>query len=306
MLAVVIIAKLAFQYIYTKPDSMMKNSKFQTTLWLSLLLLFPLIGKSQTLKGTVEDRKTSEPLTYVHIGVEGKNVGVISNDKGEFSLDLSKIAADEAIQFSIIGYETALLKKPSNTKEKLVVKLEPIGYDIQTVEITGEKNESRKLGRYEITKTTTGQSGLKDFGFGGEWGTKIIYTGKPYYLKDINFHTRFNTVDSVLYRMNVYSINEELPGDSKLQQEVFTTCYKKDKWISANILDQGLLIEEDIIVTFELVRIWYGSKGSNQLFYTHGDGYAEGQSYSRESSHDKWSINIRPALAIYVTGLELE
>ena len=39
------------------------------------------------------------------------------------------------------------------------------------------------------------------------------------------------------------------------------------KWISTNILDQAILREEDIIVTFETLRIWYRQKGKNWLFF---------------------------------------
>lgn len=281
-----------------------QNNNLNLQIAIFSLLLLPLMSNSQTLNGIVIDSISAEPLSFVHIGVEGKNVGLISNDKGEFSIDLSKIEAEDKIQFSIIGYETFLLNSPKNTQEKLIVKLAPFSYKFQTVIVEeSRKTESVKLGRYSPSKTTTGQSGFKEFGFGGELGIKITYPGKNYYLKEINFHTRFNTVDSVLYRLNVYDVKDNLPGKSKLQKEVYVTSYAKDKWITSNLLSHGLKIEEDIIVTFELVRIWYSPKGSNQLFYTHGKGYKEGKSFSRESSHDKWSVNKREPIAMYVTGI---
>lgn len=269
-----------------------------------LLLLIPFNAQSQTLKGLVLDYNTSEPLAYVNIGVLGKNVGTISTNTGAFQIDLSKIGQNDKIRFSIIGYKSVEIEKPKSSGQELQIKLKPLSYEIPTVVVTENKKvETVKLGRYKPSKTTTGQSGIEEFGFGGELGIKVTYPGESYYLKDINFHTRFNTVDSVLFRVNVYEIEDGIPGKSKLQKEVFTKSYAKDKWITAHVLSHALKIEEDIIVTFELVRIWYSSSGSNHLFYTHGKGYPEGKSFSRESSFDKWSINKREPFAMFVTGI---
>jgi hypothetical protein len=260
---------------------------------------------SQQIKGIVIDENTGEKLVYVHIGVEDRNVGTISDDQGEFQIELEKIDNNEKILFSSIGYETKVLIKSSIEKDKLVIKLKPTIYELEEVIVTTTKNKSEnkriKLGRYKLTKTTTGQSGIDKFGFGGEWGIQIKYTGIKYYLEEVNFHTKFNTVDSVLYRINVYNAEGGLP--TKLNMTQFVKSYKKDKWIKANFLSHDLLIEDDIIVTFELVRIWYSKKGDNYLFYTHGKNYKEGMSYSKNSSFDKWKVNERPPIAMYITGI---
>lgn len=281
------------------------NNFFKQLSLLLCLVLFsvPQIGQSQTCNGLVMDRETNEKLPFVHIGVKGKNIGVISDDKGQFKLDLSRVDNDESISFSIIGYKTTHLSKSSALKENLIVKLKPISYELKEIVVKGKEQKEIKIGRIKTTKTTTGQSGVDKFGYGGEWGVKIKYPGESYYLKDVNFHTRFNTVDSVLYRINVYKLDQDLPGKSILQKEVFTKSYRKDKWISSSILSQNLIIEEDIIVTFELVQIWYRSKGENQLFYTHGKGYDEGMSFSKDSSFDNWKVNERAPIAMYVTGI---
>jgi len=280
-------------------------SPLSALLW--ILLILPLFGQAQKLSGLVIDQLTAQPVPFVHIGVLGKNVGVISKDDGSFEMDLSSVDDEDLIQFSIIGYETKTLSTPTDLKAPLEVKLTPIAYEIEPVVIKGDKKVKKiKIGRYKTTKTTTGQSGIKDFGYGGEVGVNIIYPGKDYYLDQIQFHTRFNTVDSVLYRMNVYEIKDGRPGKSLLKKESYTKSYKKNKWIKANMLEHGLIIKEDIIVTFELIRIWWSDRGDNYLFYTHGKNYEAGNVYSRESSLDQWSINKRAPYAIYVTGIPVE
>ncbi|MEO0339435.1 MAG: carboxypeptidase-like regulatory domain-containing protein, partial [Bacteroidota bacterium] len=233
-----------------------------------LCFLFSSNLHAQTIKGSIINSDTKEALAFVHVGVAGKNVGSISDDTGSYEIDISSIGKTEQILFSRIGFETAEYTLDELKGIGYTVSLLQVKYELPLVEVNAKKIEEIKLGRVKPSKTTTGQSGIKEWGLGGEWGLKIKHTGENYFLKNIHFHTRFNTMDSVLFRMNVYEVNNDLPGSSLLRKEVFTTSYAKDKWITADLLEQNLLIEKDIIITFELIRIWYSKKGENQLFFT--------------------------------------
>lgn len=269
-----------------------------------LLLLLPKAVKCQVVSGLVKHANTQEVLSYVHIGVAGKNVGTITNDLGQFSLDLSSIQGHEKVLISMIGFETISLEKSAlNVSQTLEVYLHPISYTVPEIEVVAGRGKEIKLGRHRRSKTTSGQSGVAEFGFGGEWGVKVLYPEESYFLNEISFHTRFNTVDSVLFRLNVYEVVDDRPGNSILLEPIYTTSYSGDKWISGNALAQSILIDDDIIVSFELVRIWYSEQGNNYLFYTHGKGYPEGRSFSRESSHDNWQVDQRAPLAIYISGI---
>ncbi|MEL7120345.1 MAG: hypothetical protein AAFO07_12915, partial [Bacteroidota bacterium] len=66
----------------------------------------------------------------------------------------------------------------------------------------------------------------------------------------------------------------------------------------------ALFIKQDIIVTFEVIRIWYSDKGENALFYTYAKG--QGKSYAKASSFASWEVDQRPTLTIYVSGKVIE
>ncbi len=184
---------------------------------------------------------------------------------------------------------------------------DPVVYQIAPVEIIGNRLDAFIIGRSENNKTTTGHTGKSNYGMGKEWGLKIEYPGSPYYIKEVNFHTRYNTVDSVLFRVNVYQISDSgLPEKSLLKKEAFAKSCRKDKWISTNMIDRALLIEEDIIITFEALRIWYRNRGKSCLFFSHGEGYEIGTTYSRASSHDHWRINQAGPIALYIKGIYKE
>lgn len=58
------------------------------------------------IKGVVLDTQSKEPLPYTNIIVTSQNRGVISNEKGDFSLNISNLAKTDSISFQYIGYAT--------------------------------------------------------------------------------------------------------------------------------------------------------------------------------------------------------
>ncbi|MEM6844402.1 MAG: carboxypeptidase-like regulatory domain-containing protein [Bacteroidota bacterium] len=269
-----------------------------------LLSVLPLanVALSQTISGIVLDSATQEPMAYVHIGVLGKNLGVISRDDGTFQIDLSGAAPQDQLTFSSIGYHSRHIPQSAWKSSPMKVYLSPQTYTLKEVVVEDSRlGELVKIGRYQPTKWTSGQSGLEKFGWGGEWAIRIFSDGHSYRIKDINFHTRFNTMDSVLFRINIYDVKDSMPNNSLLQEELLVKSYKRDKWISQDVSSRQLLIDEDIIVSFEVVQLWLSSRGDNSLFFTHGKDYDRGGTYARASSLAPWKKEGIP-ITLYLTA----
>lgn len=278
-------------------SSQKSMSKVLLILLLSIVQLYFVYA--QTLTGKVTDIKTKEPLAYVHIGILNKNMGTISKEDGSFSINLSSASSIDQLVFSMIGYETFKMEVGKINEYELSIKMIPKVYALKEVIVRAKKiKEPLKLGRYETTHTTTGQSGYVDYGYGREWGLQIFNEGKKYRLLDVRFHMRFNTVDSALFRIHVYSVKDGLPDENLLRKETFVKSYKNNHWIICNIEDQDLVISQNVIVTYEVVRFWSKRGGENQFFFTHGSGYDRGQAFSRESSSDAWKIDQAPMIVL--------
>jgi hypothetical protein len=58
----------------------------------------------KSVKGVVIDSDTKAPLSYTNIYVLRTGKGVISNEKGFFSLELSDLSSEDSIRFQFIGY----------------------------------------------------------------------------------------------------------------------------------------------------------------------------------------------------------
>lgn len=93
-----------------------------------LMTLLLLTGYSQTeenssinvvFKGLVIDLEKGLRLPYGNIIVLHKNTGTISNEKGEFSIDISALEKSDTLSFQYIGYQTRniSIKDLENTSE---------------------------------------------------------------------------------------------------------------------------------------------------------------------------------------------
>ncbi len=59
------------------------------------------------VSGVISDKDTFEPLPYANISLKGKYIGVVSNEKGEFSFRNIEIFGTDTIVFQYIGYMTS-------------------------------------------------------------------------------------------------------------------------------------------------------------------------------------------------------
>ncbi len=95
----------------------MKRKHILTTL---IILLIPNLGFSQSdqdstqidlkpfqdIKGVVMDIDKQTALPYTNIYVKHKHIGVVSNEKGHFSLDIVGLDISDTLRFQYIGYST--------------------------------------------------------------------------------------------------------------------------------------------------------------------------------------------------------
>lgn len=269
---------------------------------LSFLLFFtPFFLHAQTINGVVKDATNKEVLGYAHIGILGKNLGIISDEKGQFKMDLSYANPNDSLYFSMLGYEAKGFRIGEvKYLETWTVELSPSSFELKEI-VVGQERPLITFGSTKASKTTTGWSNNEKTG--AEVGTNIKMGKGLYKIKDLHFHLRFNTADSLLFRLNIYTLKNGLPRTSILQENIFLTAYKKQKWISHDLSAYNLLLDEEVIVTLELVKAYFQEK--YHLFFTYAKSATLGATYIRRSSQAKWEKIPNAALAFYLNVQEL-
>lgn len=120
---------------------------------LSLLILFfswVMLGYAQndgkiTIKGTVIDQATNQPLAFVNMGLLGTMAGVASDIDGKFELVVPDRYATHIIKFSAVGYAPYEMKVYEARDKELKVALKPVSYGLREVEVYAEALVYKKL-----------------------------------------------------------------------------------------------------------------------------------------------------------------
>lgn len=120
---------------------------------LSLLILFfsgIMLGVAQedgkiTIKGTVIDQATNEPLAFVNMGLLGTLAGVASDIDGNFELVVPDRYATHVIKFSAVGYAPYEMKVYEAKDKVLKVALKPVSYGLREVSVFAEALVYKKL-----------------------------------------------------------------------------------------------------------------------------------------------------------------
>ena len=84
------------------------NKRF-LILTLTLISTYPL-SFGQTFRGTTVEKGNNNPVEYVNIGIPFKNIGTVSNIKGEYLLTVPSGFDNDSVMFSCIGYEPVVIK----------------------------------------------------------------------------------------------------------------------------------------------------------------------------------------------------
>lgn len=106
------------------------------------VLLFPF-GLSAQITGVITDSLTNEPLPYISVYYEGKGVGSISDDNGNYKVETRQ--GWYTLTFSAVGYITKTVNINPGVTKRLDVKMAPDDIQLQEVVVKPQRERySRK------------------------------------------------------------------------------------------------------------------------------------------------------------------
>ena len=125
--------------------SIYQHYRVGITLFLSLIST--IVFSQITITGKVTDEEMN-PLQSVNVLVKGMDSFVLTNDKGQYEIEISEDTPN--LIFTLIGYETQVIN--INTRRQIDVVLKA-GIDLDEIIVTalGLERESKALG-YSIQK----------------------------------------------------------------------------------------------------------------------------------------------------------
>jgi hypothetical protein len=283
-----------------------KRAKYTLNLYFVLMLSF--YGSVRTfqlhaqvarsyLSGNVVDSSTKKPIPFVNIGIVGKGIGTVTNSDGnfEFSFNIANIDASERIQFSIIGFETKSFSVTSlaqKLQKNKTIALTPQLYGLQEVVVSNIKRVNKEIGNSRIDEFDFGYWKNQQ-GLGGEIASKIRIRNERTQLKSLKFKVLENRSDSIRVRVNIYDIDPifRTPQNNILKEPIYHTISRSEDFESIPLRSQNIMVDQDIIVSIELVEIY----GSNLGFAVAGS-FNKNPSYTRPVSQAYWTAHKQKAI----------
>ncbi len=254
-------------------------------LLLLLLSLLPFVNIAQKITGKVLDKSSNTPIAYANIGIVGKSIGTVSDEKGLFSLNLENSSANDTLMISVIGYESQILTvaatKQRCTKDCIFL-LSKISYELKEVEIASRKLTRRVVGVPNPNENIS--IGYQGQQLGQELGI-FIKNKKPAFLQEVSIYVGKCEGDSVTFRLNVYNEKKGMPKDNILKAPIYLNYACKDvsPAFKVDISKENIYLVSHFFITLENIKenkVIESFLFSGKLF--------NGGSYFRDTSQSSW------------------
>ncbi|MFZ9582370.1 MAG: carboxypeptidase-like regulatory domain-containing protein [Crocinitomicaceae bacterium] len=259
----------------------------KTYLLIISITFFTHLASGQWLKGQIVELDTGIPIPYARLGVLHKNKGVVSDSSGYFRMDLTNLSENDTVIISAIGYEKIefivshcriYLLQHANLRLELSPKSK------LHQEVVVEIGKSKILETGNNVKSTLYIAGFQNKSLGAEMGTVLKYNKKK---KGIIIKLHFNIVgnptDTVKFRTNIYTFENDLPGKSILNHPIYYCGIPSKGAIEIDVSGWNISVKNDCFVSIELIE----NIGMDGLFFK--SAFLRSKSYIRDAPEGVWN-----------------
>lgn len=223
------------------------------TAFLFILLLFatrvPVPFAQQVLEGTILDAQTGDSLPYVNIGIPSRETGTVSDASGFYRLTYR--AVSDSVLFSAIGFES--IKIPvfellRNTN----IRMKPAVYEMEDIVVTGTVSETSDIYGHRLSRRGD-NIGFGSTQLGKEIGARIEIR-RPVKIQSAHFMVNRAGADSLLFRVNLYSLDERSNGQNLIPENIILTAPSEPGILSVDLEPYNIVVQDDVLLSLEWVE----------------------------------------------------
>lgn len=232
----------------------------KTKLLVTLTLVIFFNIRAQIINGKIFSNETKTPIPYARVGIEKNTFGVTSDEKGNFSIDLSNQDKNQNIRIEVGGYEPIIF-----TFNNFILQNNKIFYlsekivDIEQVVLSPKKfiqknwgiNAKGKKIQFVYNPEKNKQSLSKELALPFE-------TKKRAKIEKININIAYFESDQpVFVRYNVYDANWNSIISEDLS--ILMNAQKiKDSEFSFDVFDKFIWVKGKFYVSFQILNSFKG------------------------------------------------
>jgi hypothetical protein len=260
-----------------------------------------------TIKGFVTDKETNKPLAYVSVGISSKPLGTITDTLGHFIFNIGQENISDSLQLSIVGYYSLRMcvkdcMAASDKTIGLFERTEQLGE--VTVTNTIQRPNTEIIGRQAVNKLVQVSIHNKktvDETIGSEMGMLFSTNRKNAIIRNFNFYVSANNFNFIKFRVNIYSVKDNLPDTFLYDKQIFATIDSfKTGWTQIDLEPYHIKVNGRFIVTVQWIESRMEKKENPITILPIVVTPFSKNCYARIASQDKWKrVNIN--LSSFVT-----
>ncbi|MGV3589289.1 MAG: carboxypeptidase-like regulatory domain-containing protein [Adhaeribacter sp.] len=282
--------------------------KRKVTYWLIFLISFLVFRpawsavlpyqetSNTTITGTVKDDKNNR-LPYVSVGIVDEETGTVTNNAGEFILQVKPENKQGILRFSFIGHETVELKVADvisrfSEQKTLAIILKAKPKEIKEVNVDAKRwITSVKGGKVgpgaKFHQAFMRTPGTLEEHLGREVALLINNRKKQAFLKKLDFCINSNYYSDVKFRVNIYSVDNGRPHENILKENIYLEIAdRKTGWVEVDLEPYNIYLQDDFVVSLEWIDC--EPKPKNVRYLTLSGGFGGHTVFQKKASQAKW------------------
>lgn len=243
------------------------------------------------LHGRLLDVESREPIGYVSIGIPGSSVGTVAAIDGSFELVVPADAQD-SVAFSCIGFSRRVLPlRELFAANGADIFLQPAPVLLREVVISPLTETKTDILGMEKTGTVMSVNFAINDRVNQNLGSEIgrqFKIKKAALLEKFQFFIEANNFDTVQFRINVYALDGNEPGDNLLKDNIIVTLTGKQKgWVEVDLLPYDVRVDQPVVASAEWV---YASKKGSYLSLPIGMPRPSNKHFYKFGSQNRWKV----------------
>lgn len=256
---------------------------------LALLMLFSRASSQEVFNGVVYEYGTNSVVPYAMVYVKGKEIGIICDQNGKFSLESNKIFASDSIIITSLGYYKELIAVSDwKNGEDIFIKINPL--QINEAMITANRTKNRKIGitgagiKMLYIPLFMKQELAKNDLLGREIGVALKIKDDCY-VKKLNFFIAINKYDNIKLRALFYDIIDGKPANLIVDKDIIFDVDKKNGWYSLDLTEYNIYLEKGKQIAVTLMTL---DETNRNEFYIYGRLLKQPGLFRRDRALGEW------------------
>ena len=251
------------------------------------------------ISGTVK-QSDSSILPYVNIGIKLKNIGTITNENGQFAVEIPKQFLKDTLTFSYVGFEELNVPIQSIVHSSMhVFLLNPKTTQLAEIIVKSKQLKQKNIGTKSHNPFLWGSAQSKDKNDIIEFAKFINIKNNFSRIQNVHIYLGGVTVDTATFRINFYNVINGLPGNKIIDKNIIERMPIKKGWLTIDLTKENIVLDQNFFVSFEFMP----EKKFSKYVFSYG-GQVGGNYILRKSSLGNWEKGSGVSLSAYVTLLQ--